>query len=99
MDLETQDTKNHDVRGEIRDDKDSVYLMDHPDSKEEIPTLDIAPYLNGDPGGREKVAAHLREISKTVGFFYLKGPGLPQTVVDAVFEQSRWFPSLRVQSQ
>ncbi len=60
------------MRGEIRDDDHSVYLMDHPDSDEEIPTLDISPYLSGEPGGREKVAAKFRDISTTVGFFYLR---------------------------
>jgi isopenicillin N synthase-like dioxygenase len=99
MDLKTQDTKVHDVRGEIRDDEESVYLMDHPDSNEQIPTLDIAPYLNGDPGGREKAAAQLREISKTVGFLYLKGHGIPQTVIDAVFEQSRRFHALPLETK
>ena len=73
--------------------------MDHPDSDEEIPTLDIAPYLNGEPGGREKVAAQLREISKTVGFFYLKGHGIPQNLIDAVFEQSRRFHALPLETK
>ena len=44
--------KVHDVRGEIQDDDESVYRMDHPDSNEEIPTLDMASYLSGQPGGR-----------------------------------------------
>ena len=52
--------------------------MDHPNLTEGIPTLDIATYLKGEPGAREAVAAKLREISKTVGFFYLKGHGIPQ---------------------
>ena len=85
MELRTQEAKaaeTHDVRGEIRDDDEAVHLMDHPDSDEEIPTLDIAAYLNGQPGGREAAAAKLREISKTVGFFYLKGHGIPQELID-----------------
>ena len=36
-----------DVRGTVRDDAASLYLMDHPDSTVEIPTLDISPYLKG----------------------------------------------------
>ena len=99
MDLNTPDTKVHDVRGEIRDDEKSVYLMDHPDSDEQIPTLDIAPYLNREPGGREKGAAQLREISKTIGFFYLKGHGIPQNVIDGVFEQSRRFHALPLETK
>ena len=86
--------KLRDVRGELRDDEDSIYLMDHPDSTEEIPTLDMAPYLAGEPGGRETVAARLREISMTIGFFYLKGHGIPQSLIDGVFAQSRRFHAL-----
>jgi isopenicillin N synthase-like dioxygenase len=88
------DLKVHDVRGEIRDDTEAVYLMDHPDSDEEIPTLDIAAYLAGEPGSCEAAAGRLREISKTIGFFYLKGHGIPQDLVDRVFAQSRRFHAL-----
>jgi isopenicillin N synthase-like dioxygenase len=97
MDVSTRSTKAHDVRGEIRDDEEAVYLMDHPDSDEEIPTLDIAPYLGGQPGGREAAAAKLREISTTIGFFYLKGHGIPENLIDRVFEQSRRFHALPVE--
>jgi isopenicillin N synthase-like dioxygenase len=83
-----------DVRGEIKDDPESLYLMDHPDSDEEIPTLDIAPYLNDEPNGRDKVAAHLRKISMTVGFFYVTGHGIPTDVLDNVFRESRRFHAL-----
>jgi isopenicillin N synthase-like dioxygenase len=88
------DLKVHDVRGEIPDDDQSIRLMDHPDSAEEIPTLDMSPYLSGQSGGRESVAAQLRTISRTVGFFYLKGHGIPQDLIDRVFEESRRFHSL-----
>jgi isopenicillin N synthase-like dioxygenase len=94
MTLSTQESKPHDMRGEIRDDEEAVYLMDHPDSDEEIPTLDIGAYLAGRPGGREAAAAKLREISKTVGFFYLKGHGIPEELIDRLFEQSRRFHAL-----
>lgn len=82
-----------DVRGEMKDDAEALYLMDHPDSSEEIPTLDLTPYRDGTPGGLEHVAAQLREISRTVGFFYLKGHGIPQDVIDSVFDASRRFHS------
>ncbi len=95
--VEVRDIKKHDMRGEIRDDERAIYLMDHPDSDEEIPTLDIAPYLAGMPGGREAVAAKLREISKTVGFFYLKAHGIPEDLVGRVFEQSRRFHALPIE--
>lgn len=76
------------------DHAESAYLMDHPDSVEEIPTLDIAPYLAGEPGALQSVANHLGEISRTVGFFYLKGHGVPEDLVDRVFAESRRFHGL-----
>ena len=95
--LDEAEAKPRDVRGELRDDEESVYLMDHPDSDEEIPTLDIAPYLEGRAGGRESVADKLREISTTVGFFYLKGHGIAPELIDGVFEQSRRFHALPIE--
>ena len=86
--------QTQDLRGEIKDDEQAIYLMDHPDSDEEIPTLDMSPYLAGQPGGRKAVAEHLREISMTVGFFYLNGHGIPQELINAVFAESRRFFSL-----
>jgi isopenicillin N synthase-like dioxygenase len=73
---------------------DAVRLMDYPDSVEEIPILDIAPYLAGEKGGRESVARQLGKITETVGFFYLKGHGIPQELVDRLFVETRRFHSL-----
>lgn len=73
---------------------DEVYLMDHPDSTEEIPILDISPALNGAPGGMEAVASQLRQITQTIGFFYLKGHGVSPDLVERVFAQSRLLHAL-----
>lgn len=82
------------ARAATLDEAEQVRLMDYPDSVEEIPTLDIAPHLAGSDPGRIEVAARLRHITETVGFFYLKGHGIPQELVDAMFEQSRRFHAL-----
>jgi isopenicillin N synthase-like dioxygenase len=82
-----------DVRGRVHDDAESLYLMDHPDSTEEIPTLDVSPYLKGEPRGGEAVAARLREISMTVGFFYLKGHGVSRSLLARVFAEAKRFHS------
>jgi len=102
MELSAQEAKAakaHDVRGDLRDDDEAIRLMDHPDSNEEIPTLDIADYLAGRRGGREAAAAKLREISKTIGFFYLKGHGIPLDLIDRLFEQSRRFHGLPIETK
>ena len=83
-----------DVRGELLDDETALRLMDHPDSTEEIPTLDISAYLDGQPGGLEQAARDLHEISTTVGFFYLRGHGVPQSVIDDIFRETRRFHEL-----
>ena len=74
---------------------DPIHLMDYPDSTEEIPILDISPYLRGEKGAREGVAQRLREITTTIGFFYLKGHDVPQALVDRVFAESRRFHALQ----
>jgi len=74
--------------------EEEIRLMDYPDSTEEIPRLDMSAYLLGEPGGRERVAARLKEITETVGFFYLSGHGIPQSLVDRVFAESRRFHGL-----
>src|SRR5215469_587527 len=88
------EVQTRDVRGAIQDDAESLHLMDHPDSTEEIPTLDIAPYLDGRPGGREAVAARLREITMTIGFFYLKGHDVPASLLARMFAEAKRFHAL-----
>src|SRR4051794_30234083 len=74
---------------------DETYLMDHPDSKEEVTILDIAPALAGGTQGLGRGARELSRITEPIDFFYLKGHGIPQDLVDRVFAQSRRFHALR----
>ena len=83
-----------DVRGRVEDDDEALRLMDYPDSTEEIPTLDLSDYLTAAPGGLERAARALHEISTTVGFFYLRDHGIPQDSIDAAFRESKRFHSL-----
>jgi isopenicillin N synthase-like dioxygenase len=82
------------INGALVDSEEEVRLMDHPDSDEVIPVLDMEPYLSGQNGGREIVARRLGEISETVGFFYIKNHGVPVELVDNVFAAARLFHSL-----
>jgi isopenicillin N synthase-like dioxygenase len=84
-----------DVKEPVSEDE-LARLMDYPDSAEEIPTLDVAPYFAGEKGGLEAVAKRLAEITETIGFFYLKGHGVSQDLIDRVFAQSRRIHSLPV---
>src|SRR5437870_3691311 len=56
-----------------------------------IPLIDVGPTLRGEPGALETVALEVRHACETVGFFYLAGHGVPQTVIDDAFAASREF--------
>jgi isopenicillin N synthase-like dioxygenase len=78
---------------------DEFYLMDHPDSSEEIPTLDISDYVAGKPGARERIGRELRRISETIGFFYLAGHGVPQELIDRTFAETKRFHALPMEKK
>ena len=59
-----------------------------------IPLLDVAPYLAGEPGARERLGAELRWAFEKVGFYYLRGHGIPQSLIDATFTQAARFHAL-----
>ena len=57
----------------------------------EIPLIDVADFLAGKPGAAEKAAAELRYAFENVGFYYLAGHGVPQSLIDAQYEQAARF--------
>jgi isopenicillin N synthase-like dioxygenase len=79
---------------QMTDDERQIYLMDHPDSTEDIPVLDMGRYLAGAPGAAKRLAEELRQVTETIGFFYLTGHGIPEELIAATFEQSRRFHAL-----
>ncbi|WP_348627441.1 2-oxoglutarate and iron-dependent oxygenase domain-containing protein [Rhizobium sp. WYCCWR10014] len=42
-----------------------------------LPILDLGRFASAHPG-REQALAELRDVSRTLGFFYLTGHGIPQ---------------------
>jgi isopenicillin N synthase-like dioxygenase len=58
-----------------------------------IPVIDVAPAFAGGTG-LERVAAQVREASERVGFFYVKGHGVPQAIIEDAFAASREFHAL-----
>jgi len=61
-------------------------------------TLDSLPILDisqlDDPDKAEAFKKQLREVTHDVGFFYLVGHGIPQTLIDEVLDVSRRFFAL-----
>jgi isopenicillin N synthase-like dioxygenase len=63
-----------------------------------IPVIDVAPALAGG-SGLERVAAQVREASERVGFFYVKGHGVPPAIIDGAFAASREFHALPLEDK
>ncbi len=60
----------------------------------EVPVIDIGPYLRGEPGALEKTAAALGEASETLGFYFIGGHGVEQSLIDRVFDETERFHAL-----
>jgi isopenicillin N synthase-like dioxygenase len=56
-----------------------------------IPVIDFTRFLTGDTGARRAIAKEIAAACTEIGFFYLAGHGVPQTLQAAIFEQSALF--------
>ena len=57
----------------------------------EIPLIDVSGYLTGEPGAAERAAAELRFAFENVGFYYLAGHGVPQSLIDLAYAEAARF--------
>jgi len=64
-----------------------------------IPIIDIGPVLRGEPGSADKTAAELSHACRNVGFYYLRGHGVPRALINAVFEQARRFHAQPIEAK
>ncbi len=69
------------------------------DAAEEIPVIDLGPYLAGVPGAREVAAAALRHAYEEVGFYFIVNHGVSQALVDAVFAEAARFHALPLEEK
>lgn len=60
----------------------------------EIPVLDLAPYRAGQPGALESLATSLRHAFEDIGFYFIKGHGVPAGLTDAAFAAAARFHAL-----
>ena len=51
-----------------------------------IPLIDVAGHLAGDADASQRAAAQLRWAFANVGFYYLAGHGVPQSLIDRTYE-------------
>src|SRR5690606_10662444 len=61
---------------------------------DEIPIVDVGPFFRGEVGGLESAAGALRDAEENIGFYYLKGHGVPQHLIDDVFATACEFHAL-----
>ena len=64
-----------------------------------IPVLDLAPYLAGEAGAHENLAAELRDALERVGFFFIVNHGVPQSLIDRVFAEAARFHALPLEKK
>jgi len=59
-----------------------------------IPTIDIAPFLAGDPAGKRAVAGQVAEACRDIGFLVIAGHGISRATLDDTFRKSFAFYDL-----
>jgi isopenicillin N synthase-like dioxygenase len=57
----------------------------------DIPVIDLAPYLNGEPGALPRAAAQLRDALETIGFFIIINHGVPRERIAQTFAEAKRF--------
>ncbi|WP_422000423.1 isopenicillin N synthase family dioxygenase [Reyranella sp.] len=65
----------------------------------EIPLIDVTDFLAGRPGAAEVAAAQLRFAFENVGFYYLAGHGIPQSLIDTAYAEAARFHALPVETK
>ncbi len=56
-----------------------------------IPILDVSRYFAGDQAELPRLGARLRDAFENVGFWQLRGHGVPRSLIDAAFAQCERF--------
>lgn len=65
----------------------------------EIPLIDVAGYLAGELGAAERAAAQVRFAFEHVGFYYLAGHGVPQSLIDTAYAEAARFHALPLEAK
>lgn len=65
----------------------------------EVPVIDLGPYLRGEPGALEKTAQALGEASESLGFYFVGGHGVEQSLIDRVFDATERFHALPLEKK
>ena len=69
------------------------------DEYEEIPILDMGPYLAGEPGALEQIAAKVRHIQENIGFLVMTNHGFPEELLQAAYGKLQEFFDLPIEQK
>jgi isopenicillin N synthase-like dioxygenase len=58
---------------------------------QEIPILDLGPYLAGEAGALERLGTELRHAFEEIGFYFIRNHGVRRRLVKAVFAEAARF--------
>jgi len=64
------------------------------DALSRLAIIDLGPYLSGANDAQKDLAAEIKYACETIGFFYIKNHGIPDSLVENAFAQSRRFHAL-----
>ncbi len=56
-----------------------------------VPIIDLAPYLEGTPAGKAKVAAEVGRACRDIGFLTITGHGVPNDLIEKTYSLSKEF--------
>lgn len=60
----------------------------------EIPVIDFEPFISGDVVAQQAVSRQIYQACHEIGFMYLKNPGIPPSLIEQVFDQTKQFFAL-----
>ena len=55
----------------------------------QVPVIDLSKHLSGDARALDDTVEAVRRASSDVGFFFLRGHGVPASLTEAMFEADR----------
>jgi len=56
-----------------------------------VPTIDLGPYFEGSPEGKQQVAESVDQACRDIGFLVITNHGIPRELVERVYNLSRRF--------
>jgi len=64
-----------------------------------VPTINLAPFLAGDCAGRARVVAEVRRACEEIGFFFVSGHRVPDSLIESIRDVSNAFFELPLEQK